>query len=168
MFRRTRRVLLYRSSSTPPSYWGCARSRGKLIALRPPNPGAAPATLFRVSGNRVLFDGLETYSASPTARTSFFMVYNLGAKRTAIPKTVRSVGCPDSACSVALTDAVLKPNGSAAAIVAKNKERYVLAADKDGVEQVDSSPGIDPTSLQLSGSTASWLRDGTRRGRQLR
>lgn len=166
--QQTARVTVYRRAADPPLYWGCARSRGKTIPLLPPNAEDSKPTLFRITGNRVLFDGVEIGRDIPTERAAFFTVYNLGAKQRAVPKVVRYVGCSAGRCSDKVTDAVLKPNGSAAAIVSRDSDRYVIVADKNGVEQVDASPDIKPESLKLSGGTVSWMRGGESQRRRIR
>jgi hypothetical protein len=61
---------------------------------------------------------------------------------------------------------VPKPTSSLAWISAGNPTR-VFALDSLGMRQLDSGAGIDPRSLELNGSTLTWVKAGASRSAAL-
>jgi hypothetical protein len=59
------------------------------------------------------------------------------------------------------SDLVLKANGAIAWTILRS-EPEVWALDAGGLRQLDGGPALEPESLELTGSTLSWVNGGTR------
>jgi len=54
---------------------------------------------------------------------------------------------------------VLKPNGAIAWIIL-GRDPELWALDAAGLSKVDAGPALDPQSLELNGSTLTWINNG--------
>ena len=139
--------------------YGCLFSRGRPFTLGEDEEGQPDSDLrlFRLAG---------PYAAFAQDECPMGCGFSVGAVDLRNGRTVRSspagVPGPGSPYGGAASDLVLKPTSSLAWISAGNPTR-VFALDSLGSRQLDSGAGIDPRSLELNGSTVTWVKAGASR-----
>jgi hypothetical protein len=146
--RANSEAVVLRSSDGQEVY-GCTYKAGGRIPLTSTGEGRASAPAL-LAGHYAATIVRTCSKYDENGCTDMVAVYNLNTRE----ELGRG---PDD---LALTDLVLRANGSVASIGAAGSNYIVSFSDGAGTRQVDEGPGITPGSLALVGARVYWLRDG--------
>ncbi len=155
------------------AFYGCSYRYGRSYRLREGEPpGAESYGLFRISGH---FAGYVHYGVACEACDAARAEVTSLNLRTGADRAYFGTTLPDWPDERA-HDLVLRRNGSIASIASgaefgggtPHSATQVRALDASGVRTLDEGSGISLRSLELDGTTVSWVKDGVRNSATLR
>ncbi|MCA1699515.1 MAG: hypothetical protein LC790_11710, partial [Actinobacteria bacterium] len=155
--------------------FACSYRYGRSYRLREDVPGGDKYELFRISGH---FAGYVLYYGCGGCDSVRVEVWSLNL-RTGGDRHYEGTTLPNPdeiRMNERAHDLVLRRNGSIASIATGAEYGsqtppsaiQVRALDASGIRTLDEGAGISLRSLELDGSTVSWVKDGVRESATLR